>query len=322
MSEKIEVLGIDIGGTSIKAAFVDETGNLNGRFVVPVDLNLSQEELLGLVIKETKKALEEHPNCVGIGIGCPGAINPEKGTCDYSNNLHWSDFHVIEAFQKEVSLPVYIENDANAALLGDVLFGVGKNYKNIIFITLGTGVGGGIYINGQIYSGNEGKGAELGHSLLELDGRECTCGRKGCLEAYASASALCRDGAKAMKAHKDSLLWKMCPNPDEMNARYLFEAEEQGDPTAIEVMKNYYHYLGEGCINFINIFRPEAMIFSGGLTKQGEKFGNRIRGYLEERDYGFGGKVSPKVDILVSKLGSDAGIYGAAALVYQKRKSE
>ena len=228
----------------------------------------------------------------------------------------------MEAFQKAVPLPVCIENDANAALLGDVLFGVGKNYKNIIFITLGTGVGGGIYINGQIYSGNEGKGAELGHSLLELDGRECTCGRKGCLEAYASAGALCRDGVKAMMAHKDSLLWKMCPNPDEMNARYLFEAEEQGDPTAIEVMKNYYHYLGEGCINFINIFRPEAMIFSGGLTKQGEKFGNRIRDYLEERDYGFGGKVSPKVDILVSKLGSDAGIYGAAALIYQKRKNK
>lgn len=321
MKDKIEALGIDIGGTSIKAAFVDEGGHLDGQFVVPVDAKLSQEELLGLVIKEAKKALKDHPGCIGIGIGCPGAINPEKGTCDYSNNLHWRDFHVVEAFRKEIDLPAYIENDANAALLGDVQFGVGKNYKNIIFITLGTGVGGGILINGQIYSGNEGKGAELGHSLLEIDGRECSCGRRGCLESYASASALCRDGAKAMKEHKDSLLWTLCPNPDEMNARFIFEAEEKGDPTAKKVLEDYFHFLGEGCLNFINIFRPEALIFSGGLTKQGDKFGNRVKAYLAERNYGYGGTVSPKVDVLVSKLGSEAGIYGAAALAYKARKA-
>ena len=321
MKDKIEALGIDIGGTSIKAAFVDEGGHLDGQFVVPVDAKLSQEELLGLVIKEAKKALKDHPGCIGIGIGCPGAINPEKGTCDYSNNLHWRDFHVVEAFRKEIDLPAYIENDANAALLGDVQFGVGKNYKNIIFITLGTGVGGGILINGQIYSGNEGKGAELGHSLLEIDGRECSCGRRGCLESYASASALCRDGTKAMKEHKDSLLWTLCPNPDEMNARFIFEAEEKGDPTAKKVLEDYFHYLGEGCLNFINIFRPEALIFSGGLTKQGDKFGNRVKTYLAERNYGYGGTVSPKVDVLVSKLGSEAGIYGAAALAYKARKA-
>ncbi len=322
MENKIEALGIDVGGTSIKAAFVDEKGNLSDRFVVDVDLSLSQDDLLGLVVAEAKKALNNHPGCLGVGIGCPGAIDPEKGTCDYSNNLRWKDFHVVEAFQKEIPLPAYIENDANAALLGDVQFGVGGNYKNIIFITLGTGVGGGIYINGQIYSGNEGKGAELGHSLLKLDGRECTCGRKGCLESYASASALCRDGAKAMKEHKESLLWSLCPNPDEMNARFIFEAEEKGDATAKKVLDDYFHYLGEGCINFINIFRPEAIIFSGGLTKQGDKFGNRVKAYLEKNHYGYGGSISPKVDILVSKLGSDAGIYGAAALVYKNKEQQ
>lgn len=320
--KKKEALGIDIGGTSIKAAFVDEDGNLSDRFVVPVDLSLSQEELLGRVIDESKEALKSHPSCFALGIGCPGAINPEKGTCDYSNNLNWHLLPVVSNFAKKISLPAYIENDANVALLGDVYFGVGKKYKNIVFITLGTGVGGGLYINGKIYSGNEGKGAELGHSIIEIDGRQCTCGRKGCLEAYASAGALCRDGVKAMKEHKDSLLWSICPDVEAMNARYIFEAEEKGDQTSHEVLENYFHYLGEGCLNFINVFRPEAMIFSGGLTKQGDKFISRIKEYLEERKYGFGGDLSPKVDILVSKLGSDAGIYGAAALAYEKTEGE
>lgn len=317
---KKEALGIDIGGTSIKAAFIDANGDLNDRFVVNVEPGVSQDELLAKVICAAKSALVKHPDCFGIGIGCPGAINPEKGICNYSNNLAWRDLHVVDAFKKEIPLPCYIENDANVALLGDVRFGVGKKYKNIVFITLGTGVGSGLFINGEIYSGNEGKGAELGHTIIEMDGRQCSCGRKGCLEAYASASALCRDAVSAMKKHPESLLWTLCPNPDEMNARFIFEADEKGDPVGKRLLEDYFHYLGEGCINFINIFRPEAMIFAGGLTKQGAKFSNRVLDYLKKQDYGYGGPISPKVDVLVSELGSDAGIYGAAALAFQKEK--
>lgn len=313
-----KALGIDIGGTSIKAAFVLENGTMVDPFSLPIDKSLDQKGMLNALLSVAEGKLKAHPDCVGVGIGCPGAINPKKGSCDYSNNLGWKNFPVSDLVEKGLGLPCSIDNDANAALLGEVYFGVGKSYRNIVFLTLGTGVGSGLFINGEIYSGNEGKGAELGHTILELNGRLCTCGRRGCLEAYASASALCRDGAKAMKEHPESILWSLCKNPDEMNAKYLFDAERMGDETSKKVLDAYFYYLGEGCLNFINAFRPEALILGGGLAKQGPTFAKRLDDYLRQRGYGFGGTISPKVDVLVSSLGSDAGIYGAAALALEK----
>ena len=152
-----KALGIDIGGTSIKAAFVLENGSLMDRFSLPIDKSLDQEGMLNALLDLAKQKLAGHPDCIGIGVGCPGAINPEKGSCDYSNNLGWRNFPVASLVQKAIGLPCSIENDANAALLGEVYFGVGKSYRNIVFLTLGTGVGSGLFINGEIYSGNEGK---------------------------------------------------------------------------------------------------------------------------------------------------------------------
>ena len=313
MNNKIEALGVDIGGTSIKAAFVDEQGNLSGQFVVPVDLNLTQDELLGLVVKQAKEAVKEHPGCIGIGIGCPGAINPEKGTCDYSNNLHWRNLHVVEAFQKEIPLPAYIENDANAALLGDVQFGVGKNYKNIIFITLGTGVGGGILINGEIYSGNEGKGAELGHICIQINGNKCGCGRRGCLETYASASALLKQTKVAMEKDKSSLMWEYT-NYDINNVNGLtsFECAKKGDKTANEVIDKYIMHLGEGMLDFCNIFRPQVFVIGGGISNQDKYLTDKLQNYLEKQNYGY--LSAPKSIVKVASLKNDAGIIGAASL--------
>lgn len=312
-------LGIDIGGTSIKVAFITREGEILERFHLPFNKETPAKITIQEVASKIKEAIQRKPEItpVAIGIGCPGSINSETGVCDYSNNLEWKDVPVVSLFKEELHLPVYLDNDANAAILGEVRFGVGKCYKNVVLLTLGTGIGGGLYLNGKIYEGSEGKGAELGHTLLVKDGLQCTCGRKGCLEAYASATALKRMTAEAMKKNPDSLMWKEAPTLTDVKGETAFRAAEKGDEVAQGVVEEYISNLGEGCLNFINAFRPEAIILSGGVSKEGDKLLIPLKEYLDKHDYGFGGSYSPKPEILVSTLGADMGIYGAVALVYE-----
>jgi glucokinase len=182
-------------------------------------------------------------------------------------------------------------------------------------LTLGTGVGGGIIINGKLFEGNEGKGAELGHSVIVVDGEQCTCGRKGCLETYASATALIRETKKAMQLNKRSLLWKVCPDIDLVGGKVPFDAAKQGDPTAIKVLDNYIKYLGEGILNFCNIFRPNVIVLSGGIANAGDYLFDRVNNYVRERNYGY--KMTPEVKIVPAELGYDSGKIGAAALFFE-----
>lgn len=311
-------LGIDIGGTTIKFSLVTEDGKLVSKNSIGVNPSKNQNETL----QELFNAIEDHINMndasiVGIGIGCPGGINPKKGTCDYATNLNWKDFHIVEAMKKKFGLPCFIENDANVALLGEVYYGIAKNYKDLVFLTLGTGVGSGLYLDGRIYSGNEGKGAELGHSIIEHNGRLCGCGRRGCLECYASASALSKDAALAMAHHPESAMWKLCSNPNRMNGAVVFAAEKAGDSVAKEVVDNYIAYLGEGCLNFCNIFRPQAIVLGGGVAKQGEYLRLKLQRYIDKNGYGLLKVNPPKTEILIASLGSEAGIYGAGALCFE-----
>jgi glucokinase len=313
-------IGVDIGGTSIKSAFVTEKGDIIWRFTFRVDHAKSQEAIIAQLIDEIQKALGEHhlkaADIKGIGIGCPGSINSKKGTCDYSNNLHWENLPVVALVEKGTRIACKIANDANAAALGEAIYGVGGKYRDLVLLTLGTGVGSGLYLDGRLYEGNDGKGAELGHTLLVMNGRPCTCGRKGCLEAYCSVSALNADTKKAMQEHLDSAMWKFVSGQlDSVNGLTAFECAKAGDKIAQEVVDQYLGFLGEGLLNVINAFRPEAIVLGGGLSGQKDALTVPLKKYLEERGYGFGGEHSPKVDILVSSLGNDAGILGAAALV-------
>ena len=183
-------------------------------------------------------------------------------------------------------------------------------------LTLGTGVGGGIIIDGKLFEGNEGKGGELGHTVIVVDGEQCTCGRKGCLEAYASATALIRDAKKAMRSNKRSLMWKISPDIDLVGGKVPFEAAKQGDPTAIAVIDNYVKYLGEGILNYCNIFRPEVVVLSGGVANEGDYLLDKVKEYIKSYDYGMPG--SPKVEVKVASLGYDSGKIGAACLVFGK----
>lgn len=312
-------IGVDIGGTSFKCGIVDEKGNIVSRFGFKVDHAVSQEELINKLISSINSAITHSKigknEFEGIGIGCPGSINTSSGCCEYSNNLHWKDLPIVKMVEEGTGLKAKIANDANAACLGEAKFGAGKKYQNLILLTLGTGVGGGLFLNGHLYEGKEGKGAELGHSLLVMDGRLCSCGRKGCLEAYASVTALIKDTKIAIENYPTSLMNGYAKTNHGVSGLTAFECAKKGDAAAIMVVKNYMHYLGEGIINFLNIFRPDAVVLGGGLSNQKEFLTDAIKHYLDGEHYGFGGDSSPKADILVSNLGNDAGILGASALI-------
>ena len=307
-------IGIDIGGTSIKGAAITKEGKVLDVFTLEVHRGDSQEKTVNELIDVLNKYLKEHDynkdNVLGIGIGIPGVIDTKAGVVSYSNNLQWNDLPIQEMIANATGLPVRITNDANAATFGEAKFGAGKKYKNLLMITLGTGVGGGIIIDGKVYEGNLGKGAELGHNVIVIDGEQCTCGRKGCLEAYASATALIRDTKRMMEKHKDSLMWE----DKNVGGRTAFNAAKKGDKYAQEVVDNYVKYLGEGLLNFFNTFRPEAVLLSGGIANEKENLTSRLEKYVSERKYGF--ESTPKVDILIAELGYDAGKIGAAALFF------
>ena len=311
-------IGIDIGGMSIKGAAVDSNGRVYEKFSMPFIKGEPGEETirkLAETVKEYIAANGLENKIAGIGLGSPGTLDVKNGVVNYANNLGWENLHVADIFHEILPYPVRLTNDANAASLGEAKFGAGKSYDNIIMLTLGTGVGGGIIINGKLYEGNEGKGAELGHSVIVVDGEQCTCGRKGCLETYASATALIRETKKAMHSNKRSLMWKVCPDIDLVGGKVPFEAAKQGDKIAIDVLDNYIKYLGEGILNFCNIFRPNVVVLSGGIANAGDYLFDRVNQYIKDRNYGY--KMTPEVKVVPAELGYDSGKIGAAALFFE-----
>lgn len=310
-------IGIDIGGTSIKGAAVDSNGRVYEKFTMPFIKGEPGEvtiRKLAEIVKEYIYAQSLEKKIVGIGIGSPGTLDIKNGIVDYANNLGWNELHVADIMHEILPYPIRLTNDANAASLGEAKFGAGKAYETIIMLTLGTGVGGGIIINGKLFEGNEGKGGELGHTVIVADGEPCTCGRNGCLEAYASATALIRETKKAMKLNKRSLMWKICPDIDMVGGKVSFEAAKNGDEAAIKVIDNYVKYLGEGILNFCNIFRPNVIVLSGGVANAGPFLFDKLNEYIKERNYGY--KSTPEVKVVPAELGYDSGKIGAAALFF------
>lgn len=312
-------LGIDIGGTSIKGGIVSKSGKLFDTFRIPVVKGEDQYKTIKKLIKTIQEFLVANnykiEDIVGAGVGVPGIIDSTNGIVTFSGNLKWINLPIRQLLRDGLNLPVKITNDANAAALAEAKFGSGSNYKSFIMITLGTGIGSGIFVDGKLYEGNLGKGGEFGHSLLVMDGRPCTCGRRGCLEAYASATALVKDTAVMMELHKDSLMWEVSKKYKTLNARVPFEAARKGDPYAIELVDYYVKCLSEGLINYFNTFRPEAVILAGGIAEEGEFLISKIRNYCQEHDYGL--KLCPPVDIVKSAVGYESGIIGAAALFFK-----
>lgn len=310
-------IGVDVGGMSIKAALVANDGSIIFKSAkktssIEGGQNILLKDIKDLMIELISFANEHKYSVKGIGFGIPGVVNKEKGTIDYAANLGVENVP-LKNFLADLNLPVYLSNDANVACLAEERFGAAKSYKNVVMLTLGTGVGGGIVIDDKLFEGVDGKGAELGHEVIVVDGIKCACGRKGCFEQYASASALMRFTREEMIRNSNSMMWKYCNNDiNNVNGLTSFECAKQGDESANLVVDTYVKYLSEGILNICNIFRPQAVILGGGISNQGDYLLQKVIKYCSERNYGF--KNTPKVEIKIASLKNDAGVIGAACL--------
>ena len=305
-------IGIDIGGTSIKAGLVSD-GRIISWKSVPTDTDAGADKIIGDIAQMVNALKDDAGDKIitGVGIGCPGAVNSCTGMVDHAYNLKWDYVPLGERMQKLTGYPTRVCNDANAAALGEAKYGAGKAYQNSVFITIGTGIGSGIIIDGRLYEGNQSKGAEIGHVVIKSGGEPCTCGRRGCFEAYSSATALIRDTTRAMLKDPDSKLWTVCPDIDKVNGKTVFDAMLMDDKTAQGVFDNYIRMLGEGLVNIINALRPEAIILGGGVSAQGDVLLVPLKKYIAKYAFGEG----PHVGLHIASLKNDAGIIGAAALV-------
>lgn len=308
-------VGIDLGGTFIKGGIVDDLGNILYENKVPTESEKGAGRVASNIASLVKMLLEalglSKEDVEGLGMGVPGMIDSKAGNVIYSNNLGWTDFRIGEEVAKLTGLRVKIANDANVAALGEVKFGAAKEYDSAVLLTLGTGVGGGIVVDGKLVEGNKSAGAELGHSVIVAGGEQCTCGRKGCLEAYASATALIRDTKRAMQAHKDSKMWEI-GSLDAVMGKTAFDYKDT-DIYAKEVVDGYVFHLACGITNMANIFRPEAVLLGGGVCAQGDNLVKPLQKILDADI--FAGNKGPQVPILVAELGNSAGLLGAAALL-------
>lgn len=304
-------LGVDLGGTNIKAALVDAEGNILNESSVPTNLP-RQAEAVCDDIAALCTALADGVRVHGIGVGCPGTV--DGGVVRYSNNLNWHDFAMADYLQGKTGLPVRLANDANAAALGEALAGCAKGAESAVIVTLGTGVGGGVVLNGKLLTGYTGAASEPGHTVIcdTPNAPLCTCGRRGCFEAYASATALIRMTRQAMDAHPESALHTVAANGT-VNGRTAFDAAELGDATAKQVVDDYIHYLAVGIANLINMFFPQVIGLSGGVANQGENLLRPLRAAVQPMI--FGDEYAKKHTTLTTcTLGYRAGVIGAALL--------
>ena len=308
-------VGIDLGGTFIKGGIIDDLGNIIISAKTPTESDKGADKVAENIANLANDLMAKvgliKDDMEGLGMGVPGMIDSKAGNVIYSNNLKWKDFHIGEKVSKLTGLRVKIANDANVAALGEAKFGAAKGYDNVVMFTLGTGVGGGIVIDGKLFEGNKSAGAELGHATIRMGGEQCTCGRKGCLEAYASATALIRDTKRAMEAHKDSKMWQD-GDLDTVTGKTSFDYKDC-DPYAKEVVENYITYLAEGITDIANIFRPEVVLLGGGVCAQGDNLVKPLQAKVD-KDI-FAGDLGPKVKIKIAELENAAGILGAAALL-------
>ena len=311
-------IGIDLGGTNIAVGIVDESFKIVKKGSTPTLVNRDPELIIAdmgklclELLAETGIGLEE---VVCAGIAAPGSVNPRTGIIEYANNLPFLRFPIADTLRKYLPVrEVYLENDANAAALGEAVGGAAKGKRLSVMITLGTGVGGGVIIDGKIYSGFNYAGAELGHTVIEYNGRQCSCGRKGCFEAYASATALVNMTKEKLAACKDTLMWEMCGNDiNKADARIACAAMKKGDRAGKEVVDMYISYLACGITNMINIFQPEVLLIGGGVCNEKDYLLKPLTEIVNADQYTRNQAV--KTEIKIAALGNDAGIVGAAAL--------
>lgn len=311
-------LGVDLGGTNIAVGVVNEKFEIVGRGKKKTNAPRPATEIADDIAAACRMALEEAgitlDDIHSVGIGSPGSIDPKTGIVATSNNLGFANVPLVELVSSRLGgKKTYIENDANAAAYGEFMAGAGKDTKDFVTITLGTGVGCGIIIDGKLFTGANNAGGELGHTVIVFNGEDCNCGRKGCWETYASATALIKQTKAEMAKDSNSLMWELVGNDcNKVSGRTAFEAMRRGDPAAKRVVDQYILYLSCGVTNVVNIFQPEVLCIGGGISNEGETLIAPVRKIIESERYSK--NVDKQTEIRKAELGNDAGIIGAACL--------
>lgn len=309
-------IGIDLGGTNIVAGVVDENYNIVAKASTKTNCPRPAKEIADDMAKMAIQAAENAGLTIDdiewVGIGTPGIANSATGIIEFAGNLGFVNVPMVEYIRETIDKPVFIENDANAAAYGEYVAGAAKGAKNAVCITLGTGVGGGIVIDGKIYAGSNCAGAEIGHTVIEVDGVQCSCGRKGCFEAYSSATGLIRMTKEAIAENPDGIMSKMAEEKGKVTARTSFDAMRAGDPAAKAVVDKYIKYLAAGITNTINIFQPDILCIGGGVCNEGDPLLLPVKALVKEEVFTRNSKKN--TEIVIAKLGNDAGIIGAAFL--------
>ena len=311
-------IGIDLGGTNIVASVVDDDYNIIGTSKTPTNSPRSADEIFDDIADVCEEAVKTAgltmEDIDSVGMRSPGTVN-QDGVIEFANNLAFNNVPARTMLAKRINKPeekVFIENDANCAALGEAYAGCGNGAKDFVAVTLGTGVGSGVIIGGKIVNGVNYAGGECGHMVIVVDGEQCSCGRKGCWEAYASATALIRQTKKAMEEYPDSLMHKLAKEEGKVSGRTAFDAMRLGDIAGIKVVDDYIKYVACGLINIVNALQPEIICIGGGICNEGETLMKPLRRFVQSERYSIHSKIQTK--IVKAELGNDAGVIGAALL--------
>ncbi len=310
-------VGVDLGGTNISAGVINENLEIIGRGKLKTNCPRAAELILEDVAKTVEMAVAEAgikmDEVSSVGIGTPGSVNKTTGYIEYANNLGFDKVPAKDILEARLGKTVYLDNDAHCAALGEAIAGVGQGVSSFVAITLGTGVGSGIVLDGKIVTGVNDAAGEMGHMVIAADGELCTCGRRGCFERYASATALIQQTKDAMRHDMESKMWDLVGGDiSKVSGRTSFEAMRAGDATAKKVVDKYIYYLGVGITNIVNALQPEIVCIGGGIGHEKENLLAPLRKYVERERYSI--HADRQTQILSAKLGNDAGLIGAALL--------
>lgn len=312
-------IGVDLGGSSIKLGIVSETGKLIKKISVKTEAEKGPKKVIDKIVQGINELTEKSKfKITGIGIGCPGVVTPGKGIVENPPNLPgWDKVNIEKIISKEFNKPVFVDNDANAAAIGELTFGSGKKFKSFIMITLGTGVGGGIVIDKKIYHGDFGAAGEIGHIAIDYNGPKCNCGSYGCIEAYAGNQYLRQRVREQLRNHPKSKMWKLIENDlSKVSPRSIQEAAESGDTFAKSVVEELGFQLGSAFTSLCNVLDISVLIIGGGIAGFGKPLFDSIKKTIAKKVMA---PIRPRVRVLPAKLKNDAGIKGASALVFHHK---
>ena len=312
------VIGIDLGGTKISTALSDFRGNILNNVVVKTKADEGEIPVLNRIISTIESVIDKEGIAIdevqAIGIGSPGPLNVSTGVIIDTPNLPFKNFNVKKPIEEKFKVPVYLDNDANVETIGEFMFGAGKGKKNLVFMTVSTGIGGGAIIDGKIYRGSTFNALEVGHTTVEPEGPKCNCGNIGCLEALSSGTAIGKRGQEVADSEVETSLKQY----DKITSYEVFLEAEKGDEEAKKIRDKALNYLGIGVANVVSIFDPEVVIIGGGVTQVGDILFNRVREVVTQRCFKI---MADNCDIVPAGLGTDAGVVGAVALAILESKN-